>query len=414
MIPLALDIALAHLRGRKRQTAVSVLGVMLGVGIYIAISGMMQGFHGYFLHQLVESNPHVLISDEVRVPAAQPLQLQHPDAAVAVRRVLPRDPVRGIAAAGSIVAALDRMPGVTAAPILSGQLILRRSGRDYAVNAVGIDPMRQGKVTSLAQDMVAGSLGALARETSGLVLGRSLAVKMGVGIGDSVAAVAAGGRETTLRVVGLYFTGLEEQDLARVYVNLARQQSMQSRPRVVNQIAIRLADISRSIAFAARIEGRFGYKTAPWEETYRRFLDVLALQNWIIYSTLGAILLVAGFGIFNIISTVVLEKGRDIAIMRSIGVASRRIVRIFVLEGAVVGALGMVAGWALGRLLSLALGRIPAPGAADPTQTLMIAQSWWIYGSASVLALIAAVGAAWLPARRAAGIDPLAVIRGAT
>ena len=414
MIPLALDVALAHLRGRKRQTSVSVLGVMLGVGIYIAISGMMQGFHTYFLRQLVETNPHVLITDEVRIPGPQPLQMEYPGAAVEVRRVLPRDPVRGIANAGSIVAMLDQMPGVVAAPMLGGQLILRRSERDYAVNALGIDPARQAKVTSLANDMVAGSLSDLARESSGVILGRSLAQKMGVGIGDSVAAVAAGGRTTTLRVVGLYFTGLEEQDLSRVYVTLVRQQSMQARPRVVNQIGIRLADISRSISFAARIEGRFGYKAAPWEETYRRFLDVLALQNWIIYSTLGAILLVAGFGIFNIISTVVLEKGRDIAIMRSIGVAAARIVHIFMLEGAVVGVLGMVAGWGLGRLLSLALGRIPAPGAADPTQTLVIAQSWWIYGSAGVLALVSAVGAAWLPARRAARIDPLAVIRGAT
>ena len=414
MIPLALHVALAHLRGRKRQTAVSVLGVMLGVGIYIGISGMMQGFHTYFLRQLVESNPHVLITDEVRIAAPQPLQMQHPAAAVVVRRVLPRDPVRGIGAAGSIVAALDRMPGVTAAPMLSGQLILRRSGRDYAVNALGIDPARQGKVTSLARDMVAGSLTALAREPSGLILGRSLAEKMGVAIGDSVVALATGGGETSLRVVGLYFTGLEEQDLSRVYVNLVRQQSMQARPRVVNQIGIRLADITRSIPLAARVEARFGYKTAPWEETYSRFLDVLALQNWIIYSTLGAILVVAGFGIFNIISTVVLEKARDIAIMRSIGVAARRIVRIFILEGAVVGVLGMVAGCGVGRLLSLALGRIPAPGAADPTQTLMIEQSWWIYGSACVLALISAVAAAFLPARRAARIDPLAVIRGAT
>jgi lipoprotein-releasing system permease protein len=414
MMPLALDVALAHLRGRKRQTAVSVLGVMLGVGVYIAISGMMQGFHSYFLRQLVETNPHVLMTDEVRIPGRQPLQMLHPRAAIVVRRVLPRDPVRGIAAAGGIVAVLDQMPGVAAAPMLSGQLILRRSGRDYAVNALGIDPARQGKVTTLAQEMVAGSLAALAREQSGIILGRSLANKMGASVGDSVAAVAAGGRETSLRIVGLYYSGLEEQDLIRVYVNLVKQQSMQGRPRVVNQIGIRLADISRSIPFAARVEGRFGYKTAPWEETYSRFLDVLALQNWIIYSTLGAILLVAGFGIFNIISTVVLEKARDIAIMRSVGVAAARTVRIFVLEGAVVGVLGMVAGWGLGRLLSLLLSRIPAPGAADPTQTLMIAQTWWIYGSASVLALISAIGAAWLPARRAARIDPLAVIRGAT
>jgi lipoprotein-releasing system permease protein len=412
-MPLTLTIALAHLRGRKRQTLVSVLGVMLGVATYIAIAGMMQGFHTYFLRQLVETNPHVLITDEVRLPGLQPLQLLYPDGAVAVRRVLPRDPVRGIGDAGSLIAALDAMPGVMAAPMLDGQLILRRSGRDYAVNAQGVDPQRQGRVTSLAQDMVAGSLGALAAEPNGVVLGKSLADKMGVDVGDTVIAAASGGQEASLRVMGLFRTGLEQQDLGRVYVNLFKQQSLLGRPRVVNQIGIRLADIVRSIPFAARVESRWGYKSAPWEETYSRFLDVLALQNWIIYSTLGAILVVAGFGIFNIISTVVLEKARDIAIMRSIGVPGRRVVRIFVVEGMLVGVLGMVAGWGVGRLLSLGMSQIPAPGAADPTQTLIIAQTPLIYGSASGLALAAAVFAAWLPARRAARLDPLDVIRGA-
>src|SRR6185312_330203 len=98
----------------------------------------------------VETNPHVMVTDEVRHPAPQPMQLLYPHGAVAVRRVLPRDPVRGISGAGRIVAALDYMPGVTAAPMLGGQLLLRRSGRDYAVSALGIDPGRQARATSLA------------------------------------------------------------------------------------------------------------------------------------------------------------------------------------------------------------------------------------------------------------------------
>ena len=217
--------------------------------------------------------------------------------------------------------ALSAMPGLVAAPMLRGQLILRRSGRDYAVAALGVDPVRQGRVTSLAKDMVSGSLDTLASQQSGIVLGRSLAEKMGVAVGDTVIAATTAGGQTSLRVVGLFATGLEQQDLGLVYVNLAKQQSMQARPRVVNEIGIRLRDISRSVAVAQQIENRFGFKTAPWEETYGRFLEVVRLQNWIIYSTTGSILLVAGFGIFNIISTVVLEKSRDIAIMRAIGIA---------------------------------------------------------------------------------------------
>ena len=414
MMPLALTLGLGHLRSRKRQSAVSVLGVMLGVGVYIAVAGMMQGFHEFFLTQLVETNPHVLVSDEIRRPAPQPLQTLYPRAAVQVRRILPRDPVRGIADAGEIVRALSAMPGLVAAPMLRGQLILRRSGRDYAVTALGVDPVRQGRVTSLAKDMVSGSLDTLASQQSGIVLGRSLAEKMGVAVGDTVVAATTAGGQTSLRVVGLFATGLEQQDLGLVYVNLAKQQSMQARPRVVNEIGIRLRDIARSVVVARQIENRFGYKTAPWEETYGRFLEVVRLQNWIIYSTTGSILLVAGFGIFNIISTVVLEKSRDIAIMRAIGIAGPRVVAVFVVEGVVVGVLGVLLGCLLGWGLSMGLAQVPAPGATDPGTKLPIAQNFLIYGSASGLALISAIGAAWLPARRAARMDPLTIVRGAT
>ena len=414
MIPLPLAIALAHLRARKRQTLVSVLGVTLGVGVFIAIGGMMQGFQSYFRTQIIDTNPHILITDEIRTPALQPLQLLHPHDAVAISRILPRDPVRGIAGAGAILDALAHMQGVAAAPTLRGQMILRRAGRDYAVTGLGIDAPRELKVTSLAHDIVEGSIDALTTQPNGLVLGNTLAKKMGASLGDTVIAATAAGGETALRIVGMFHTGLEQQDLGFVYLPLTKQQSMQARPRVVNEIHIRLDDISRSIPVAQEIEGRWGFKAAPWEETYARILSVFVLQNAIIYSCTGSILVVAGFGIFNIISTVVLEKGRDIAIMRSIGLAGRDIVAVFVIEGAVVGVIGVLVGWLFGWGIATGLRHVPAPGAENPGDTLRIVQSVSLYGLASVIALVCAIGAAYLPARRAARTDPLDVIRGAS
>lgn len=410
---LPLSIALAHLAGRTRQTLVSVLGVTLGVGMFIAVSGLMLGFQSTFRAQLIDTNPHILITDEIRQPAAQPLALLHPGAAVHISRILPRDPVRGIAGAGAIVAALSAMPGVTAAPLLRGQLILRRAGRDYAIAANGIDPALQAKVTTLAKDIVAGSLDALAARSDGIIIGESLAQKMGAGLGDTIVAVPPTGQQAALRIVALFRTGQDMVDTTTAYVTLARQQSLQGRPRVVNQIQLRLADISRSIPLAATIEGRWGYKAAPWEETFARILEVFVLQNVIIYGSTGSILVVAAFGIFNIISTVVMEKGRDIAIMRAIGLPARTVVTIFVAEGAIVGVLGVLAGCGLGLGIALILARIPAPGASDPNQMLVVAQSWLNYGLACGIALGSAVIASWLPARRAVRSDPLDTIRGA-
>jgi lipoprotein-releasing system permease protein len=126
------------------------------------------------------------------------------------------------------------------------------------------------------------------------------------------------------------------------------------------------------------------------------------------------VLVVAAFGIFNIIATVVMEKARDVAILRSIGMAGRDVVAVFVIEGVVVGLLGIAAGAALGWLLSFGMSTLPAPGAGDTGETLRIAQAGWIYGVAAIIAFISAVVASWLPARRAALTDPLTIIRGAT
>ena len=412
MTLLPLSIALAHLRARKRQTAVSIVGVMLGVAVFIGVGGMMNGFHSYFLSQLVDTNPHIVITDEFRQAGPQPLTMLHPNGAVQIRRVLPRDPVRGISGATAMLDALNAMAGVAAAPSLVGQIILRHAGRDYSVTGIGVDALRELRVTDIVHDMVDGRFEALASNPDGLLIGRQLADKMGVGLGDSVTAVTTAGTQTTLKLVGIYHTGIDAEDQFWGIVPLARQQAMQNRPRVINQIHIRLEEVGRSVPLAQEIERRWGFKSAPWEETYARILDVFALQDKIMFLTTAAILVVAGFGIFNVISTIVLEKARDIAIMRSIGMPGMSVVAIFLIEGIVVGvagtALGWLAGWGLGALIHM----VPAP-TGNAADRLPVRLTPFLFAAASVIALASAVGAAWLPARKAARSDPLSIIRGA-
>jgi len=260
--------------------------------------------------------------------------------------------------------------------------------------------------------MVEGSFEALSSEPNGLILGNALADKMGVALGDSVAAATTAGVQADLKIVGIFHTGIDAEDQSWGILPLARQQAMQARPRVVNQIHIRLADIASSVLLAQSIERRWGFKSAPWEETYARILDVFALQDQIIYLTTTSILVVAGFGIFNVISTIVMEKARDIAIMRSIGMPSGSVVAIFVIEGVFVGFVGMILGWLAGWGFGALLRMVPAP-TGNPGDTLPIKLSFLLFLSASVIALASAIAAAWLPARRAARADPLTIIRGA-
>jgi lipoprotein-releasing system permease protein len=411
---LSLAIAMSHLRSRKRQTIASMLGVAMAVGFFIAISGVMTGFQDYFRTKVIEASPHIVISDEFRSPAEQPLVTLHPGTAVEVDRVVLREATRGILGLRPMLQGLEATPGVIVSPVLRGQLLLRRAGRDFAVSALGIEPAQERQVTTLSADMIRGTLEALAAVPNGVIVGEPLARRMNLAVGDSITAAAVSSGSTMLKVVGLFRTGLEQIDDNVVYVGLAKQQSMQARPRTVNEIRLHLADASRSIPLAAAIEGRWAYKTMPWEESNSRLLDTFALQNLIIYTTIAAILIVAGFGIFNIISMVVLEKARDIAILRSIGFSGGDIGRIFVTEGVVVGVVGALCGWGLGFFMTSGLATLPVPGATDPGQTLIVSQSYQRYLAGTAFALVSAIVAAWLPARKAARANPLSVIRGAT
>ncbi len=413
MLPLSLQIALSHLRFRRRQMLVSVFGVAIGVGFFISISGMMNGFQDYYRSEIIESNPHIIITDEYRQSPSQPLEQIEKNAVLQINHKVARDPVRGLSNAPQIMQSLNAIPGVHYAPTLRGQILLRRAGRDYAVYALGIDPIKEVAASNLAKDMVVGSIGSLGAVPDGVILGVKLAEKMEAELGDTLSVAARGGR-ATLRVVGIFKTGLEQLDVSQVYVNITKQQSMQGRARIINEIRVKLDDIKQSIPMAEQLEARFGYKAAPWEETNSRILSVFVLQNAIIYATVTAIMMVAGFGIYNIISTIVMEKARDIAIMRSIGLSQSDVVRIFLIQGLVVGVIGSVVGCGMGYLMGQGLHMIPAPGATEPGQTLRVTMEAWRFGLASTISLSIAVIAAWLPSRKAAQTNPLNIIRGAT
>lgn len=411
---LLLDLARGMLRRRRRQTLVSVMGVALGVAFFIAIAGMMRGFQTYFVAQIIDVAPHITIKDETREPPVQPAVLAAPEGAVAVRGVRPQGSLRGIRAAGEKLAALEAMPGVAAAPVLGGQALLRYGARDVSATLLGLDPERHRRVSNIEKDMVAGRLEDLRATANGIILGEALARRLGVGMGDTVTAISPAGVVLSMRVAGLFRTGIQTVDQGQGFVLLTVQQVLQNRPNTVNQILVRLADVTQAEPMARRIEARFGNRTESWEEQNRNILTVFVIQNAIMYSVTGAILLVAAFGIYNIISTVVFEKTRDIAILKSLGFEEGDIQRLFLVQGLVVGLLGAALGCVLGAAMIEGLAQVrfgvDTPAGQD---RFVMSRDWRIYLLASGVAITASTVAAWVPARRASRLDPVQVVRGA-
>ena len=411
---LRLDIALTHLKFRKRQTLVSVLGVAMGVGFFIAIASLMQGFQEDIVRRVIDNSPHITMKDEFRDAPRQPVEIAYAGGAIALKGVKPKTEIRGIRRAGQIMQALTIWQGLTVSQVLSGQGFLRYGSKERSATITGIEPDRERLVTRIDKDIVLGSLDALKTAGNGIILGRGLARRLALEMNDTVTVTSPTGVIMRMKVVGISHTGVLAFDEVNAYVLLKKNQILQGKTNIVNQIRMRADDVNAARPLAAKIEARFGYRTESWDEANEGVFGVFFIQNMIMYSVTSAILIVACFGIFNIISTVIFEKTRDIAIMKSMGFAEGDVRTIFLLEGLALGALGAIIGCALGLCLTylLSIIRFKAVGLVE-IQQFILKWSVWHYVIASGIAMVSAVAAAYIPSRRAAKVNPVEIVRGA-
>ena len=376
---------------------------------------MMQGFQSYFVAKVIDVSPHIEMRDEYRTPPPQPVEQRYRDGLVRLLGLKPKSEPRGIKNARAKIAALSDFEGVAVAPALSGQVILRYGSKDVSATVVGIDPKKERDVSNLERDIYLGEMDDLYATANAIILGGGLAKKLGAGRGDTLTVLSPVGVVLKMKVAGLFSTGIVSMDNFQAYALLKKVQVLEDRPNVVNRIRLRLADVNRAETLARRIETRYGYWTQSWQEANANVLGIFVIQNAIMYSTTGAILVVAAFGIFNVISTVVLEKTRDIAILKSLGFNARDVRTTFLLEGFIVGLAGTIAGWGLGYGLTelLATVEFEIEGFVR-SEGFILNYSPFHYLIAGAMGLTSATFAAYLPARKAARMDPLAIIRAAT
>lgn len=409
---LLLSIAAKHLSQRQRQTIVAVSGVAVGVGFFLAVSALMIGSQADFVKTLIDVAPHIIISDEIRSPAPQPAIRAFPGVAVQVRGYKPRNEVRGLKDWQQILRAANEIPGAVASPSLSGAVTLRVGGREEPLAIVGIEPGIETRVSNIEENLSKGRLRDLETTAGGIIIGEELAQRLGVGMGDIVGATSARGGTRSLKVVGLFAKGRGQLGASSGYVLLREAQALTGQPFIINRIGVRLPDPYAAEVVAKRLEARFGYKAESWQERSADFLSLLLTRNVIMYTVVSAILLVASFGIYTVVSNSVADKRRDIAIMRSMGFSEADLQRIFVMEGLALAAMGVLAGWLLGWGLLQILGSLEftIQGRTENLPLDRGARQYLIAGAASMLS---AVVAAWLPARKAARVDPVDILRGA-
>jgi lipoprotein-releasing system permease protein len=279
----------------------------------------------------------------------------------------------------------------------------------------GIDPRLEIHVSKLSSQMRQGQLADLSKAANGIIIGQALAEKLAVKYGNTVLLGGSEGTQVSATVIGIFRSGLKSVDEGQVYSLVGLAQTLMGQTGIINQLRLRLNDPLIAQKVATRVEAQIGYRSVSWQEANSDLLSNFATRDLIVLTVMGAMLLTSSFATYNIISTITHEKRHDIAIMKSLGMREYSVRRIFIIEAAIMGFVGILLGWVLGYLLCYGWSLItivnPLTGATVPLQ---IYYSPLHYIATGAIAILCCAVSAFFPARKATRVHPVEIIRGAS
>jgi lipoprotein-releasing system permease protein len=410
-------ISIRYLLTHLRQSLVCIAGVTISVMMFITMTAMMNGFTDKFIIETVESSGHITIHDEPRETRTPILErfYKDPNALLVVEGVKPRDKIEKIKNPEGLLATLRRMPGIVAvAPQVSGDLIATYGTKTMSLAVIGVDPEATTRVTTIGTKVVEGDFARLKTAADGVVIGSGVSDVLGAKVDDIITLSSPTGGLTTAKVVGIFSTGVTPVDYSRGYMLINDAQTLLDKKNIINEITLRTDDYTKAETYAAQIESMSGYKTESWQESNANFLKIFRIQTIITYFITAALLVVAAFGVLNILIMAVLERVNDIAILKSFGFSRGDVTTIYIFQGLVIGLIGAGVGLLLGKLAVEGLRRLPLQmEGLVKAEGLLMSEHTSQYVIAFVSAIVVTLIAAVYPARRAAKYDPVEVIRGA-
>ncbi len=396
----AFKIAGRYLTANKAQTALLVLGVAVGVFIFIFMSALIGGLAEFILSRTVGDISHITIEAET----ADPPLLISPEGHVLVATEQASARTATLADAATWLPLIEAVAGVRAvSPQITGAGFLSRSAQVSQVSVTGVEPGRESAILDLEGYIIEGT----ARLGSGiLVLGRKLADDLALSLGQTLRLQSSGGVTAVLTLAGIYETGDGRMDGGRVFVSLSTARTLFAMPQGVTRIEIKLDDLNAADATALRIRSLTGLDAVPWTDGAAQLMEALNAQAQTGYflKTFALITIVIGVASALLLSTY--RRRPEIGIMRAMGAGRGFVVFVFVTQGALIGLMGGVSGAVLGYLALL-----PFPSReAFRAGTLPMDITQGSYGLAITLTVIGAILASILPARSAARVDPVTAI----
>lgn len=392
-------IALRFLADNRMQTLLIVVGIGVGSAVIVFITALITGLQANVIERTLGTQAHIRILplDEVNrvLPAA--------DGALALILENPRaQRLRSIGNWQDVRDALDGQAQLLAvSPLITGPAIARRGVARASVSLMGIDPVRYQRIIPIADDLIAGRFAVGAGHA---VIGKELADDLGLGIGDKLRLDAGEGREAIVDIAGIFELGVRELDARYVYLDLKQTQTLLDLPGGVTVIDTTVRDIFAAERIAIRLARLTGLQAESWMATNGQLLNALRSQTMTTQMIRLFVGLSVAFGIASVLAVSVVQRTREIGILRAMGSPRGQILRVFLLQGGLLGlagsGLGGLVGWSLVQVFNIfgpGLFFIPT----DPT----------LIPVAMAVATVTGVLAAAAPARRAARLDPAVAIR---
>jgi lipoprotein-releasing system permease protein len=407
-----LYIALRFLTHRKRALLLSLSGVIFGVAFFVCMQAQTQGFAKYFIDSSLGSNGALIIRSRF-----QPRQVNSiVPTKTSNTNVAHRQYFEGITNANEIMRVSRQFSNVVAcSPVLRGTLSARSGFENATVDLYGIDPALHLQTTDLAHQISAGSLDDFRNKPVSVIVGSRLAESLHVEVGDTVQLLAPGGQYRRFTVAAMAKSGVGTIDSTRVYCHDRVAQTLLHKPYAASLIIYKLRDPDRAPALAQHFENLFQHDAASWQEREASTLHLFLTLRLSAAITVSLVILLAGFGIFNVLTMTVLSKMKEIAILRSMGYRRRDISAIFLWQGAMIATAGSLIGCLAGALLSWGVSKIPIHlRGLLSTDYFVVAWDWRHYVWAVLLAMISVFIASYVPARRAAGLLPVTTLRGSS
>ncbi|WP_396430230.1 FtsX-like permease family protein [Limnohabitans sp.] len=403
--PFEWIVASRFLREGRMQSLFITVGVAIGVAVIVFMSALLQGLQANLVKRVLTAQPHIQI-----LPPKEKVRIQHgQDGALHADQIqAPLQRLKSIDQWQAVLNLLRSMPDVrVASPAVTGSTFIMRGAASRSLSLTAVNLALYQQIVNLSDKVVAGQarLG-----TNDILIGTELAADMGVGVGDKLLVQSATGASNHFVIAGILDLGNKGANQRTGYVSLHSGQSLLGYPGGVTSIDITLHDVYAAEVVAQRIQTQTHLQADSWIKNNAQFFSAVKSQSLANTAIRFFVGLSVAFGIASVLVVSVVQRSKEIGILRAMGISRGQVMRIFLLQGGLLGLGGAVVGCALGILslqLWLQIARTP-----EGTPMFAVTTDFWMLSGALVLATLSGLLAALAPALRAARLDPVVAIRG--